>query len=237
MRKNKDTIITNVGESTTKEQGQTSDGELLKEKDMVNEVDLNEGIVEVHTSTPIQNQEEAPSVLNEEHVETQRVSASVEAQWSGLSSGVNFAILVIPNMTRLYKNFFEALKVSSPAWFARNQAYYTEQAYYTRNRQLGLSGWKLEECTAIENELLVWKQKCLTEREGIFPALTKLDDYSLSFSMLKKALGVPENNVRTYIEAENQARYCLSVILNMSKSTIFGVESSEVDSLTSCIEY
>ncbi|KAF9610090.1 hypothetical protein IFM89_019930 [Coptis chinensis] len=33
-------------------------------------------------------------------------------------------------------------------------------------RQLGLSGWKLEECTAIENELLAWKQKGLTEREG-----------------------------------------------------------------------
>ncbi|KAF9587501.1 hypothetical protein IFM89_003519 [Coptis chinensis] len=33
-------------------------------------------------------------------------------------------------------------------------------------RQLGLSGWKLEECTTIENELLAWKQKCLTEREG-----------------------------------------------------------------------
>ncbi|KAF9622531.1 hypothetical protein IFM89_031935 [Coptis chinensis] len=88
----------------------------------------------------------------------------------------------------------------------RNQAYYTEQAYHTRNCQLGLSGWKLEECTAIENELLVWKQKCLTEREGVFSALTKLDGYSLSFSTLRKALGVPENNVRTYIEAEIRAR-------------------------------
>lgn len=34
--------------------------------------------------------------------------------------------------------------------------------------QLRLSGWKSEECAAIENELLVWKDKGLTEREGSF---------------------------------------------------------------------
>lgn len=35
-------------------------------------------------------------------------------------------------------------------------------------RQLGLSGWKLEECTAIGNELLAWKDKGLSEKEGLF---------------------------------------------------------------------
>lgn len=34
--------------------------------------------------------------------------------------------------------------------------------------QLRLSGWKSEECAAIENELLAWKEKGLTEREGSF---------------------------------------------------------------------
>lgn len=33
-------------------------------------------------------------------------------------------------------------------------------------RQLGLSGWKLEECKAIENELIAWKEKGLLEKEG-----------------------------------------------------------------------
>ncbi|KVI00392.1 ATP-grasp fold, subdomain 1 [Cynara cardunculus var. scolymus] len=33
-------------------------------------------------------------------------------------------------------------------------------------RQLGLSGWKPEECKAIENELLAWKEKGLLEKEG-----------------------------------------------------------------------
>ena len=34
-------------------------------------------------------------------------------------------------------------------------------------RQMGLSGWKPEECTAIGNELLAWQEKALLEREGI----------------------------------------------------------------------
>ena len=32
--------------------------------------------------------------------------------------------------------------------------------------QLGLSGWKPEESAAIENELLAWRERGLTEREG-----------------------------------------------------------------------
>ena len=34
--------------------------------------------------------------------------------------------------------------------------------------QLGLSGWKPEECSAIGNELLAWKDKGLSEKEGTF---------------------------------------------------------------------
>lgn len=33
-------------------------------------------------------------------------------------------------------------------------------------RQLGLSGWRPEECSAIGNELLAWKEKGLFEKEG-----------------------------------------------------------------------
>lgn len=34
--------------------------------------------------------------------------------------------------------------------------------------QLKLSCWKTEECVAIENELLAWKNRGLSEMEGIF---------------------------------------------------------------------
>ena len=32
--------------------------------------------------------------------------------------------------------------------------------------QIRLSGWKSDECVAIENELLAWKEKGLSEKEG-----------------------------------------------------------------------
>ncbi|PIA25745.1 hypothetical protein AQUCO_10800026v1 [Aquilegia coerulea] len=102
--------------------------------------------------------------------------------------------------------------------------------------QLGLSGWKQEECIAIENELLAWKQKGLTEEEGsedgktiwalrlkaTFDRSRRItEEYSEALlqilpervQMLGKALGVPENNVRTYTEAEIRA----SVIFQVSK--------------------
>ncbi|KAL0369214.1 UNVERIFIED_CONTAM: Phosphoglucan, water dikinase, chloroplastic [Sesamum calycinum] len=60
--------------------------------------------------------------------------------------------------------------------------------------QLGLSGWKPDECRAIRNELLAWKERGLLETEG-------------------KALGIPENTVRTYTEAEIRA----GVIFQVSK--------------------
>ncbi|KAL0432167.1 UNVERIFIED_CONTAM: Phosphoglucan, water dikinase, chloroplastic [Sesamum latifolium] len=56
--------------------------------------------------------------------------------------------------------------------------------------QLGLSGWKPDECRAIGNELLAWKERGLLETEDI-----------------GKALGIPENTVRTYTEAEIRAGY------------------------------
>lgn len=50
--------------------------------------------------------------------------------------------------------------------------------------QLALSGWKPEECTAIEAELLAWQEKGLFDREGTF----------LSFVLLSLAtLYLPSN--------------------------------------------
>lgn len=102
--------------------------------------------------------------------------------------------------------------------------------------QLGLSGWKPEECTAIGNELLAWKEKGLSEREGsedgkaIWALRLKAtldrsrrltEEYSevllqmfpQKVEMLGKALGIPENSVRTYTEAEIRA----GVIFQVSK--------------------
>ncbi|KAJ0793213.1 putative phosphoglucan, water dikinase [Helianthus annuus] len=95
-------------------------------------------------------------------------------------------------------------------------------------RQLGLSGWKLEECKAIENELLAWQEKGLSEKEGSEDGKTiwalrikatldrskrLIDEYSEALlqifppkvELLGKALGIPENSVRTFTEAEIRA--------------------------------
>lgn len=48
-------------------------------------------------------------------------------------------------------------------------------------RQLGLSGWKPEECTAIGNELVAWQEKGLLETEGILLSSSIL---SLGFNMM-----------------------------------------------------
>uniref|UniRef100_A0A5B6ZH23 CBM20 domain-containing protein n=1 Tax=Davidia involucrata TaxID=16924 RepID=A0A5B6ZH23_DAVIN len=108
-------------------------------------------------------------------------------------------------------------------------------------RQLGLSGWKPEECSAIGNELLAWQEKGLSEREGDEDGKTiwalrfkatldrsrrLTEEYSETLlhmfppkvKMLGKALGIPENSVRTYTEAEIRA----GVIFQVSKlCTIF----------------
>lgn len=41
-------------------------------------------------------------------------------------------------------------------------------ALTTGIRQLGLSGWKVEECNAIESEIHAWKQMGVSDREGAF---------------------------------------------------------------------
>lgn len=102
--------------------------------------------------------------------------------------------------------------------------------------QLGLSGWKREECNAIGNELIAWQEKGLLETEGnedgkrIWALRLKAtldrsrrltEEYSEALlqifpekvRILGKALGVPENSVRTYAEAEIRA----GVIFQVSK--------------------
>ncbi|KAF5950543.1 hypothetical protein HYC85_012536 [Camellia sinensis] len=98
-------------------------------------------------------------------------------------------------------------------------------------RQLGLSGWKPEECNAIGNELLAWQEKgplrkrssssclaataaaassSLSARSLDYKELGKLTNrkhlYLSDGHMLGKALGIPINSVRTYTEAEIRAR-------------------------------
>ncbi|KAJ4723049.1 phosphoglucan, water dikinase, chloroplastic-like [Melia azedarach] len=103
-------------------------------------------------------------------------------------------------------------------------------------RQLGLSGWKPEECNAIGNELLSWQEKGLFEREGsedgkliwglrlkatLDRARRLTEEYSEALlqifpqkvEILGKALGIPENSVRTYTEAEIRA----GIIFQVSK--------------------
>lgn len=41
-------------------------------------------------------------------------------------------------------------------------------------QQLGLSGWKPEECKAVGNELLSWKERGLSETEGILLSFNDL---------------------------------------------------------------
>ncbi|KRH36357.2 hypothetical protein GLYMA_10G298000v4 [Glycine max] len=102
--------------------------------------------------------------------------------------------------------------------------------------QLKLSGWKPEECGAIENELITWSKRGLSETEGnedgktIWTLRLKAtldrskrltDEYTEELlkifpqkvQILGKALGIPENSVRTYTEAEIRA----GVIFQVSK--------------------
>ncbi|GJX49605.1 phosphoglucan, water dikinase, chloroplastic [Tanacetum coccineum] len=92
-------------------------------------------------------------------------------------------------------------------------------------RQLGLSGWKSEECKAIQNELVAWQEKGLSKKEGSEDGKTiralrikatldrskrLIDEYTGALlqifppkvEMLGKALGILENSVRTFTEAE-----------------------------------
>ncbi|KAF0889128.1 hypothetical protein E2562_022141 [Oryza meyeriana var. granulata] len=91
--------------------------------------------------------------------------------------------------------------------------------------QVSFSGWKTDECIAIGNELLSWKQKGLFESEGcedgkyiwalrlkatLDRARRLTEEYSEALlsifpekvMVIGKALGIPDNSVRTYTEAE-----------------------------------
>ncbi|XP_021907262.1 phosphoglucan, water dikinase, chloroplastic isoform X1 [Carica papaya] len=103
-------------------------------------------------------------------------------------------------------------------------------------RQLGLSGWRPEECSAIGNELLAWKEKGLFEKEGTEDGKTiwalrlkatldrarrlteeyteaLLQIFPQKVQILGKAFGISENTVRTFTEAEIRSR----VIFQVSK--------------------
>ncbi|KAJ0988966.1 hypothetical protein J5N97_007322 [Dioscorea zingiberensis] len=103
-------------------------------------------------------------------------------------------------------------------------------------RQVGLSGWKSEECSAIVSELLAWQQKGSSETEGyedgkyiwalrLKATLDRSRRLTEEFSevllqifpdkvqKLGNALGIPANSVMTYAEAEIRA----SVIFQVSK--------------------
>ncbi|CAM0912375.1 unnamed protein product [Alopecurus aequalis] len=96
--------------------------------------------------------------------------------------------------------------------------------------QVSFSGWKPEECIAIGNELLSWKQKGSEDGKYIWALRLKAtldrarrltEEYSEALlsifpenvKVLGKALGIPENSVRTYTEAEIRA----GVIFQVSK--------------------
>ncbi|TYH03746.1 hypothetical protein ES288_A09G243800v1 [Gossypium darwinii] len=106
--------------------------------------------------------------------------------------------------------------------------------------QLGLSGWKPGECAAIGSELTAWQEKGLLDKEGsedgkrIWALRLKAtlnrtrrltEEYSDALlqifpkkvQMLGKALGILENSVRTYAEAEIRA----GVIFQVSKLCTF----------------
>lgn len=102
--------------------------------------------------------------------------------------------------------------------------------------QLGLSGWKQEECSALCKELLTWRDRGLQEKEGgedgkrmwalrlkatLDRSRRLTEEYSEAHlqifpekvQILGKAFGIPENSVKTYTEAEIRA----GVIFQVSK--------------------
>ncbi|KAG8378338.1 hypothetical protein BUALT_Bualt08G0127000 [Buddleja alternifolia] len=103
-------------------------------------------------------------------------------------------------------------------------------------RQVGLSGWKPEECVSIGNELMAWKERGILETEGneegkriwglrlkatLDRAKRLTEEYSESLlnifpqnvQILGNALGIPDHTVRTFTEAEIRA----GVIFQVSK--------------------
>lgn len=139
-----------------------------------------------------------------------------------------------------YINGLEALggSISLAQCVARDTSLWddTLDALIIGINQVSFSGWKQEECIAIGSELLSWKQKGLSESEGsedgkyiwalrlkatLDRARRLTEEYSEALlsifpenvKVLGKALGIPENSVRTYTEAEIRA----GVIFQVSK--------------------
>lgn len=102
-------------------------------------------------------------------------------------------------------------------------------------RQLGLSGWKPEECRAITNELKAWQENPPLETEGgedgtriwglrLKATLDRADRLTEEYSeallnifpekveILGKAFGIPDKSVKTHTEAE----ICAGLIFQVS---------------------
>ncbi|GBG79977.1 hypothetical protein CBR_g30239 [Chara braunii] len=111
-------------------------------------------------------------------------------------------------------------------------------------RQLGLSGWRQAECIAIENELSAWQAAGIIEKDGkeedtrmwalrlkatLERAKRLAESYSDSIleiypkrcEALGKALGIPENSIRTFAEAEIRS----SVVFQLSKLCSLSLKS------------
>ncbi|XP_048131411.1 phosphoglucan, water dikinase, chloroplastic isoform X2 [Rhodamnia argentea] len=143
----------------------------------------------------------------------------------------------------LLSRFLNAVEASGgTSWLAENVARNMSiwdtllDALIVGIRQLGQSSWQVEECTALQNELLAWKNRGFSEKEGsedgkmIWALRLKAtldrskrltEEYSEALlqifpakvEMLGRAFGIPENSVKTYTEAEIRA----GVIFQVSK--------------------
>ncbi|KAL6527569.1 Phosphoglucan, water dikinase, chloroplastic [Orobanche gracilis] len=144
----------------------------------------------------------------------------------------------------LLSRFLNALEaIGSAQWLAKNAQQKNVSlwadslaALIVGIHQLGISGWKPEECRVIGNELLAWQERGLVETEGsengtkiwglrlkatLDRAKRLTEEYSEALlhtfpqkvQILGKAFGIPENAIRTYTEAEIRA----SVIFQVSK--------------------
>ncbi|KAL6643462.1 hypothetical protein ACP70R_018228 [Stipagrostis hirtigluma subsp. patula] len=148
-----------------------------------------------------------------------------------------------------YINALEALggSASLADGLARNTSIWDDalDALMIGIAQVSFSGWKPEECIAIGNELLSWKQTGLPETEGnedgkyiwalrlkatLDRARRLTEEYSEALlsifpekvEVLGKALGIPENSVRTYTEAEIRAVSKLSTVLLKAAREVLG---------------
>ncbi|KAG9447465.1 hypothetical protein H6P81_013593 [Aristolochia fimbriata] len=126
----------------------------------------------------------------------------------------------------------------------------------TATHQVALSGWKSAECHAVENELLAWQRKGISEKEGDEDGMTiwglrlkatldrarrlteeyselLLEIFPEKVQKLGRALGIPENSINTYTEAEIRSGVIFQVsklctLLLKSVRTMLGSEGWDV---------